>query len=128
MSRKFGFVSSFAIGALALALTAPVSLAAQSDVRSSSVPRYHLVQLSVDADVMETGEFKAKTAEIRSCSDAGNLARAIDADFKRNRYVRASEMPVALQTELAELPVGKATQVFGADGSMMRVLVICARS
>ena len=85
------------------------------------------MQLSVKADKVEAERFAAKAGTIRSCDDAKNLGKSLDAKINRNRLVRASALPSDLQSALRELPTGQATQVFSADGQVLRVLVICAR-
>lgn len=107
---------------------APALVGAQTDVRSSNVPGYHLVQLEVAKSVVSLEAFEASTGAIASCEDAGDVARELDAAFTRNRFVRASQLPDALQEILAELPAGKATPVFSNDGETLRVLVLCARA
>jgi hypothetical protein len=116
------------LGASALAAAAllPAALSAQAIVRSSALPAYHLVQVSVPAGTVDADEFRARTEAIRSCNEAGELARRLDGEFRRNRRVLAGELPRPVQDALKELPVGQATQVFG-DGGVMRVLVICNR-
>lgn len=113
---------TFSITAAALF---PTALSAQLDLQSSPVPRYHLVQLSIDTKKVAPQDFKAKTEEIRSCLDAKVLGKKIDADFKRNRFVLSARLPKDLRDELKELPLGHATQVFKGEGSAMRVLVLC---
>ena len=114
------------VSLLAAVAFVPATLSAQSGVRSSTVPSYHLMQVSVEAGDIALDEFKAKAKAIRSCGEAGELAKALDADVKRDRFVRATDMPVSLQDELRELPTGHATKVFG-DSQTLRVLVICNR-
>ena len=121
------FAKAATATALAVAALSPASLAAQSDARSSPVPRYHLVQVSVDANAVSPEDFEAQTRTIESCRDAAELARTLDADFTRNRFISASRMPQQLQDIVAELPIGKSTPVFSGDGKVMRVLVLCAR-
>ncbi|GMN02956.1 hypothetical protein [Erythrobacter sp. MTPC3] len=119
----FKILSAAAVLVTAMA-SAPIS--AQNE-RSSPVPRYHLMQLSVSAASTSPAEFETKTAAVQSCRDAIDLAKSLDADVKRNRFVRASSLPGELQEILADLPTGHATPVFSADGKAMRVLVLCYR-
>lgn len=118
------------IAALATAaLASPTSMAhAQTDagVRSSSVPSYHLVQLSISADEGAIEAFRTDTQSIRSCDDAMDVARTHSADITRNRFVRATRLPSELQDILRDLPTGHATPLFGVDGAV-RALVICNR-
>jgi len=117
------------VGAFAfvVAALAPTTLLAQTE-RSSSVPRYHLMQLSVQSEDLTAEEFKAKIEAIQSCGEVRELAKSLGADTKRNRFVRASALPTDLQNQLADLSVGQATPVFSADGTVMRVLVLCGRN
>ena len=84
------------------------------------------MQLAVEADKVELDQFKAGAEAIRSCDDALKLAQSLSADIKRNRFVRASNLPGELQDILKDLPTGHATPLFGTDGNA-RVLVICNR-
>lgn len=114
--------------AAAALIAAPLALSAQSDVRTSSVPTYHLVQLSVQSGQVTPEDFKARTEAIQSCEDASEVAQSIGADFVRNRHIRATQMPEDLQDILKDLPAGEATPVFSKDGQVLRVLVLCART
>lgn len=127
MSDLSKFAKAATATAMAAAAFVPAALAAQADVRSSPVPSYHLVQVSVDASAVPAEEFEAQTKAIQSCDDAARLARTLDADFTRNRFIRANQMPQQLQDILADLPTGQSTPVFSADGKQLRVLVLCAR-
>ena len=122
--RNFG-ISAAAV-ALAATAMAPTELSAQNE-RTSPVPGYHLLQLSVDPAETPLDDFKAKTAALRSCDEAMDLAKTLNAEVTRNRFTRASQLPQKLQTILAELPAGQATPVFGSEGEPVRVLVLCNR-
>ena len=111
-----------------MAATLAPALASAQDERSSPVPRYHLMQLSVDTAATTPEEFKAKSEAIRTCGEAKDLAKSLDAGIKRNRFVRASSLPADLQDVLLELPAGHATPVFSDDDGVMRVLVLCGRN
>ena len=118
-------------GALVAATALPSALAAQqynpgSGVRSSPVARYSLMQLSVQREDIAYEDFSAQASQIRSCYDAKKLAKELDAKVARNRFVTASSLPEDVQKALKETPRGEATQVFSADGSVMRVIVICS--
>ncbi|WP_298468337.1 hypothetical protein [uncultured Erythrobacter sp.] len=113
--------------ALITAAIAPAALSAQQE-RTSPVPRYDLMQLSVETAEVLPADFKAKTEALRSCNDAKNLGKALDAKVTRNRFVRASALPDEVQDLLTEIQVGQATPVFSADGTVMRVLVLCSRA
>lgn len=112
----------------AMAMAAiPAALSAQPGERISSVPAYHLVQVSVARDNISEGEFIERSKSIRSCSQAVELGEEIGARVTRDRFVRAGQLPPYIRDLLAELPVGHATEVYGIDGEPMRVLVLCAR-
>ena len=114
-------------GALIAATLVPAALSAQM-ARTSPAPSYHLMQVSVNAEDISPEEFKAKTATIRSCDDAVTLVETLGAEWKRNRFVRANELPQDLRQVLRDLPAGHATPVFGDEAAIMRVLVLCART
>jgi len=85
------------------------------------------MQLSVDAGTVSLDQFAAKTSAISSCGEAKNLGKSLDAEINRNRQVRASALPADLQDTLKAMTLGQATPVFSADGSVLRVIVLCAR-
>lgn len=86
------------------------------------------MQLSMKTNQIPLEEFRTKTEEIRSCRDASDLAKNLGAEVKRDRFVPSWDLPTELRKTLADLPTGHATQVFGEDGAMMRVIVICSRN
>lgn len=120
------------LGAAALiaAAVAPAALSAQAGpgVRSTTGVIYHLMQLSVDTSEVELEEFKAQTETIGSCRDARLLAEPLGAEVTRNRHVPEARLPDSLREALSEVETGHASEVFSADGSVMRVIVICGRS
>ena len=107
----------------------PVTASGQSspEARSSSNPSYHLKQLSVATTEISLEDFKGKTEAIRSCLDANNLAKELDADVKTDRFVPSWDLSDDLRDALRDVPTGHATEVFTNDPSVMRVLVICHR-
>ncbi len=113
--------------ALITAAIAPAALSAQNE-RTSSVPRYHLMQVSVKTTDVSLEEFQAKAQAIRSCRDAQNMAKELDGAVKRNRFKRASTLPDELKDTLRELPAGHATEVSSAEDGVMRVMVLCNRA
>ncbi len=115
--------------AIAAAVLVPTALSAQivSGARGSNQTSYHLVQLSVNSGAAAAEQFSSKTQEIGSCQDAMNVAQELDTDIRRNRFVRASQLPDQIRDMLKALPTGQASEVFGADGDTLRVLVICNR-
>lgn len=117
------------MAALLAAGVAPSIAAAQSASGStSSIPRYHLMQVSVDARETPPAQFKAQTEAIKSCSDAKSVAKSLGADVKRNRFTRASLMGPDLQQRISELKVGEATEVYTDGTGTLRVLVLCGRA
>ncbi len=118
--------STLAIATMVVAST-PTALAAQT-ANSSPVQRYHLMQLSVKASHVALPEFQAKTESIRSCEDARSLVEPLDADWRRNRFISASNLPSDLRAILEELPSGSATPVFAIDQETMSVIVLCNRT
>ena len=120
------------LGALAAAAFVPAALSAQqynpgSGVRTSPVARYNLMQLSVPTENVSQEDFRARTQAIRSCYDGKKLGEELGAEITRNRFATLSLLPEQVQEVLRDLPAGQATEVFGADESMMRVLIICSR-
>lgn len=118
-ARFYGFC------ALAVAAISPTALLAQE--RASTGQTYHLMQLTVQKNEVPPKSFAEKTGKIRSCNEARDLADELNADVKRNRFVRASSLPSMLQDALKDLPAGHATKVFSNDPELMRVLVLCNR-
>ena len=113
--------------ALLAAVLAPAAAVAQAE-RSSPVPSYHLVQLSVHASKVAAPQFQAQTQAIESCGDAIELSRTLGAEMTRNRFIRASQMPTSVRTMVEELESGEATPVYTYDGAVLRVLVLCNRA
>lgn len=116
-----------AAAVLAAAL-APAAALGQTDVRTSPLPNYNLVQLSVASSAMPIEQFQARTMEIGSCSDAVKLGKAMDAKVERKAFVHASELPPQLREVLKNLPNGMATPVLSDDGKALHVLVVCSRA
>ncbi len=115
--------------AIAAAVIVPTASSAQfvPGTRSAGQTSYHLVQLSMSSGDAAAQEFASKTQAIESCGDAMDVAQELDADIRRNRFVQASQLPDQIRAMLEELPTGQASEVFGADGETLRVLVICNR-
>lgn len=120
--------SVFLLGVCVLVATTLSSSPLSAQERVGSRASYHLMQLSMKADQIPLDEFRARTEEIRSCSDASDLAKTLGAEVKRDRFVPSWDLPAELKKTLADLPTGHATQVFGEDGSIMRVIIICSRN
>jgi hypothetical protein len=114
--------------AMLAAALAPGAALGQTEVRTSPQPNYNLVQLSVNSAEVAPEEFKTRTAAIRSCQEALQLAGDLGAEVTRNPYVRADQLPSELKAILKDLPAGQATPVFSGNGEVLRVLVVCNRS
>lgn len=127
MRKRRNISSLGAACILAAAALVPATSAAQNE-RSSTVPRYDLMQLSVELKDTSVPDFQARTEAIRSCGDAKEVAKSIGADVKRNRFISATALPADLRNTLRKLSAGQATQVFGGDGRTARVLVLCSRA
>lgn len=111
---------------LAAALAPAAALAEQE--RSSPLPNYNLVQLSVAASAVPIEEFQARTMEINSCGEAVKLGKALDAKVERKAFVHATELPPHLRPLLKNLPNGMASPVLSQDGATLHVLVVCSRA
>lgn len=116
------------LGVCPLVATSLLSGQLSAQERVPSRASYHLIQLSMKADQIPLEEFRARTEEIKSCRDASDLAKALGAEVRRDRFVPSWDLPAELRKTLADLPTGQATQVFGEDGSVIRVIVICSRN
>lgn len=114
--------------AMLAAALAPAAAIGQTDVRTSPLPSYNLVQLSVAASAVPIEEFQTRTMEISSCGDAVKLGKAMDAKVERKRFVHASELPPQLRPVLKDLPNGIASPVLSEDGLALHVLVVCSRA
>ncbi|RGP40168.1 hypothetical protein BPTFM16_00446 [Altererythrobacter insulae] len=112
--------------ALAAVSVIPIAAVAQEG-RGSGQTNYHLMQLTVKSDQVSLEDFSAQAKKIRSCNDAKQAAKTMDADIKRDRFVMPHQLPSDLKAELEETPTGHATKVFSADPTLMRVIVICHR-
>jgi hypothetical protein len=113
--------------ALFAAAIAPAGALAQ-EVRTSAVPVYSFVQLSVTAGVIAAADFKARTEAIGSCAEARELGKALGARINNGDSVMANLLPSELRPILAKTPTGKATPVLVEQGTAMHVVVICHRS
>ncbi len=115
-----------ALALVALALV-PTSAAGQQE-RISPLPSYNLVQLSVASVQVAPAEFKAQTAAIRTCTEAMELGKNLNARVERKRFVHLSELPPQLRPVVKGVPTGQATPVLSEDGSILHVLVVCNRA
>ena len=113
--------------AMLAAALAPAAAIAQQE-RTSPLPNYNLVQLSVASSAVPIEEFQARTMEIASCGDAVKLGKALDAKVERKAFVYSTELPPQLRPVLKNLPNGMATPVLTEDGKALHVLVVCSRA
>lgn len=120
-------LSRLAAAAILAAALAPTGAIAQEE-RSSPLPEYNLVQLSVAASAVPIAEFQTRTMAINSCGDAVKLGKAMGAKVERKRFVHATELPPQLRPVLKNLPNGMATPVLSSDDRVLSVLVVCSRA
>jgi len=98
------------------------------EARSSSVPIYNFVQLSVNVGTIAPVDFRAQTEAIQSCADARKLGKALGARINNGDTVMATLLPRDLQPILAQTPTGRASPVLVEGDSALHVVVICHRS
>ncbi len=114
--------------AMLAAALAPAAALGQTEVLTSPLPNYNLVQLSVAASALPIDEFQTRTMAISSCSDAVKIGKALGAKVERKSFVHASELPPQLRPMLKDLPNGMASPVLSEGGEMLHVLVVCSRA
>jgi peptidyl-prolyl cis-trans isomerase SurA len=73
------------------------------------------------------GQFQAATANMGGCGRAEEVARDLKAEIASNDAIRMKDLPVPLQSVLANLSIGQATPPFGSQQEGLRVLVLCGR-
>jgi hypothetical protein len=129
MPKEFAKTKRAAMAVFGTAMLAPFALTGLSaqEGRSSGEANYHLKQLTVETSDISLEQFETKTAAIRSCADANELAEELGADLRTDRFVPRWELPESLRRTLKVTPTGRATKVFSDDPDLMRVLVICHR-
>lgn len=83
-----------------------------------------------DADerARHVAEFQAAAKAMTSCDDADGVARDLGVEVATNSDLPLSAVPVELRSELATMPIGTATRMFGQRDSEVRVLLLCGRS
>jgi hypothetical protein len=113
--------------AMLAAALVPAGALAQ-DERTSPLPNYNLVQLSVAASTIPIDEFQTRTMAISSCGEAVKLGKSLGAKVERKSFVHATALPPQLRPVLKELPNGMASPVLSEDGSVLHVLVVCSRA
>lgn len=72
-------------------------------------------------------EFATATKNIKGCGAANEVAASIGAAIVDNDQVRLKDLPAALQSTVATLPIGQASQPFGSVADGVRVLILCGR-
>ncbi len=75
----------------------------------------------------QAATFAASTQNIKGCGAANEVAASIGAQVVDNDQVRLKDLPGPLQSTVAELPIGQASQPFGSVADGVRVLILCGR-
>lgn len=73
-------------------------------------------------------EFQAAAKAIVACDDVEGVAKDLGAQVVVNRDLPLAQVPPALRPELATMPLGTATRMFGQRDREVRVLVVCGRT
>lgn len=73
-------------------------------------------------------EFQAAAKAMTSCDDAEGVAKELGVDVVVNHDLPLSAVPAALRQELATIPIGTATRMFGQRDQEVRVLLLCGRT
>lgn len=87
----------------------------------------HLLQLSVPADRYSVEEFRDLAKPILTCDQARSVARKHQIRIVQNPSIAMSRLPGAVQRLLEDLPIGKASQVFGKPEDSYKTLIVCRR-
>lgn len=74
-----------------------------------------------------SAEFATATQNIKGCGAANEVASSIGAAIVDNDQVRLKDLPGPLQSTVANLPIGQASQPFGSVADGVRVLILCGR-
>ncbi|MEW4466508.1 peptidylprolyl isomerase [Parasphingorhabdus sp. JC815] len=72
-------------------------------------------------------QFATATQNIKGCGAANEVAATIGAAVVDNDQVRLKDLPGPLQSTIADLPIGQASQPFGSVEDGVRVLILCGR-
>lgn len=72
-------------------------------------------------------QFATATRNIKGCGAANEVAAQIGADIVDNDQVRLRDLPGPLQSAIAALSIGQASQPFGSVTDGVRVLILCGR-
>jgi len=72
-------------------------------------------------------QFASATQKIKGCGAANEVAASIGATVVDNDQIRLKDLPAALQSTIAQLSVGQASQPFGSVADGVRVLILCGR-
>lgn len=110
--------------------TGGAALLAATPVTQMPIPpdvRMHLLQLSVPADEYSLEEFNALTRPLLTCDQARSVARQNQIRLVENPSLQMSQLPGAVQSIIAELPIGKPSTTFGNPDDSYKVLMVCRR-
>lgn len=115
------------IALAAQAVPVPVAVpAARLSLKQITLP---LAAIADPAEqVRRVAEFQAAAKAITTCDDVEGVAKDLGAEVVVNRDLALSQVPPALKSELATIPLGTATRMFGQRDREVRVLVLCGRS
>ena len=80
-----------------------------------------------DQATRRAAQFAEATQSIKGCGAANEVAGSIGATVVDNDQVRLRDLPAPLQSTIAELPIGQASQPFGSVEDGVRVLILCGR-
>nr|WP_229956800.1 peptidylprolyl isomerase [Parasphingorhabdus litoris] len=72
-------------------------------------------------------QFATATQNIKGCGAANEVATSIGAQIVDNDQVRLRDLPGPLQSTIAQLQIGQASQPFGSVADGVRVLILCGR-
>ncbi|MEL6238349.1 MAG: hypothetical protein AAFQ90_07115 [Pseudomonadota bacterium] len=97
------------------------------DIVVEGVVTYHLIQIALEGRPDLTEKFQTFTAAIRDCDDARTMKARLPVRVSENPSVQADRLPQIMREVVRNMPIGRATPVFGEPGSEIRVLVLCDR-
>jgi len=72
-------------------------------------------------------QFALATQKIKGCGAANEAAASIGAAVVDNRQIRLGDLPRPLQSTIAQLSIGQASQPFGSVEEGILVLILCGR-
>ncbi len=82
---------------------------------------------SEDQATARASQFATATQNIKGCGAANEVAAQIGANVVDNDQVRLRDLPGPLQSTIAQLSIGQASQPFGSVLEGVRVLILCGR-